>query len=95
MSVEWGTVGEWMSGVPAAIVLGFAFVIHASRKERSEQEERRLAAENERREAMARAIGVTGIPQRVERSVYDDEDPPPDEERWEPSITAANTRSTK
>lgn len=91
MTVEWGTVGEWMSGAAASVGLAFAALeIHASRGQRRDEEERRVAAEIERREAMARAVGVTGIPQRVDRSVYERGDPPPEAERWKVEYTVHN-----
>lgn len=92
MSVEWGTVGEWAGGLATAGGLLFAgYEISASRRDRADEEKRRREAESQQREAMARAVGVTGIPQRVERSVYEDEDGSPGEERWEVEYTVHNS----
>lgn len=64
VSVEWGTVDEWVGGVATSGGLLFTgFEISASRRQRRDEEQRRLETEAERREAMAPTVGVTGIPQ--------------------------------
>lgn len=90
--IAWGTVGEWVGGLATAGGLLFAgHEISASRRDRAEEDRRRREQEGERREAMARAVGVTGIPRRVDRSVYDGPDVPPGEERWEVDYAVHNS----
>lgn len=67
-STVWGSVGEWIAGLAAAGGLFFAAQeIHLSRQQRIEEAEQRRAEEAEHREAMARAVGVQGIPDKVKK----------------------------
>lgn len=59
VAAEWGTVGEWVGGLAASLGLVFAaWEIRASTRERHAAEARRVADEEERREAMARSVSV-------------------------------------
>lgn len=58
-ALQYGSVGEWVGGVAAALGLFFAGIeIRRARQEREQEEKRRVDDEIERRKAMARAVGV-------------------------------------
>lgn len=58
-SVEWGTVGEWLGGMSAALGLLFAGLqIRLATQQRRQEEKLRTSAEEIRREAMARSVSV-------------------------------------
>lgn len=66
-AIEWGTVGEWVGGLAAALGLAFAaYEIRASIAQRREEEARRVKDERIRREAMARAVSVSTTPRDVD-----------------------------
>lgn len=68
VSTVWGSVGEWIAGLAAAGGLLFAAQeIHLSRQQRVEEAEKRRAEEEEHREAMARAVGVQGVPNKQKK----------------------------
>lgn len=72
--VSWGSVPDWVAGVGAAAGLGFAgWEIRRSREQREQADRAAAKAEADRREAMARSVGV-----RVEVGECD----PPDGVRW-------------
>jgi hypothetical protein len=58
----WGNVAEWVGGLATALALLFAALqIRAAKEQRIAEEEHRIAAELEHREAMARAVGVRSV----------------------------------
>lgn len=58
----WGTVGEVAGGFAAATALVFASLeIRQSSRQRAEEERRRILAEDERREAMARSVDLSAL----------------------------------
>lgn len=68
VSTVWGSIGEWFAGFAAAGGAVFAGMeIHSSRKQREEEAEQRRVLEEQHREAMARAVGVQGIPIREKK----------------------------
>jgi hypothetical protein len=62
MQPNWGNVAEWVGGLATAAGLFFAAMqIRLASKERAAEEARKTTVEAERREAMARAVGVRSL----------------------------------
>jgi len=82
VTVAWGSVPDWVAGVGAAVGLGFAgWEIRRSREQREHEASAAELAEAERRETMARSVGV-----RAEVANHGDEHEP----RWMVSYKVFN-----